>query len=118
MDHCFTLSDTYYNACDRMLRKLCKVLFIDTRANTVSHAHAYFQLRWRLSDEPLDEGESEDDFPVKRNKVKCTIFLGYTSNMISSGVREVIRYLAQHKMVCLTPCARCTTARQPCLMNT
>ncbi|KAK2916780.1 hypothetical protein Q8A67_001154 [Cirrhinus molitorella] len=29
----------------------------------------------------------------------CTIFLGYTSNLISSGVRESIRYLAQHRMV-------------------
>lgn len=29
----------------------------------------------------------------------CTIFLGYTSNMISCGVRENIRYLAQHRMV-------------------
>ncbi|KAL0196850.1 hypothetical protein M9458_005390, partial [Cirrhinus mrigala] len=28
----------------------------------------------------------------------CTIFLGYTSNLISSGVRESIRYLAQHRM--------------------
>ncbi|CAL8306126.1 unnamed protein product [Merluccius merluccius] len=29
----------------------------------------------------------------------CTIFLGYTSNLISSGVRESIRYLAEHSMV-------------------
>ncbi|TRY97329.1 hypothetical protein DNTS_020613 [Danionella cerebrum] len=29
----------------------------------------------------------------------CTIFLGYTSNLISSGVRESIRYLTQHRMV-------------------
>ncbi|XP_075880182.1 deoxyhypusine synthase-like isoform X2 [Nelusetta ayraudi] len=29
----------------------------------------------------------------------CTIFLGYTSNLISSGVRESIRFLTQHKMV-------------------
>lgn len=29
----------------------------------------------------------------------CTIFLGYTSNLISSGVRESIRYLAEHRMV-------------------
>lgn len=27
------------------------------------------------------------------------IFLGYTSNMVSSGLREVIRYLAEHKKV-------------------
>lgn len=32
-------------------------------------------------------------------QVKCTIFLGYTSNMISCGVREVIRFLVQHKLV-------------------
>ena len=30
---------------------------------------------------------------------KCTIFLGYTSNMVSCGVREIIRFLCQHKMV-------------------
>lgn len=29
----------------------------------------------------------------------CTIFLGYTSNMVSSGLREVFCYLAKHKMV-------------------
>ncbi|XP_073351085.1 deoxyhypusine synthase-like [Pagrus major] len=29
----------------------------------------------------------------------CTIFLSYTSNLISSGIRETIRYLAEHKMV-------------------
>ncbi|XP_049890612.1 deoxyhypusine synthase-like [Epinephelus moara] len=29
----------------------------------------------------------------------CTIFLGYTSNLISCGVRENIRYLAEHQMV-------------------
>jgi deoxyhypusine synthase len=37
--------------------------------------------------------------PDVRSKVRCTIFLGYTSNMISSGMREIIRYLVQHKMV-------------------
>jgi deoxyhypusine synthase len=30
---------------------------------------------------------------------KTTIFLGYTSNMISSGLREVFRYLVEHKLV-------------------
>lgn len=30
---------------------------------------------------------------------KCKIFLGYTSNMVSSGVRDVIRYLVQHRLV-------------------
>ncbi|XP_038554780.1 deoxyhypusine synthase-like [Micropterus salmoides] len=42
----------------------------------------------------VDEGPST--CPCRRS---CTIFLGYTSNLISSGVRESIRYLAEHKMV-------------------
>lgn len=34
-----------------------------------------------------------------RPKTNCTIYLGFTSNMISSGVRDTIRYLVQHKLV-------------------
>ncbi|GJQ10982.1 hypothetical protein GpartN1_g2773.t1 [Galdieria partita] len=30
---------------------------------------------------------------------ECTIFLGYTSNMVSCGVRESIRFLVEHKYV-------------------
>lgn len=30
---------------------------------------------------------------------KSTIYLGYTSNMVSSGLREVFRYLAEHKKI-------------------
>jgi len=30
---------------------------------------------------------------------KTTVFLGYTSNLISSGLRETLRYLVQHKHV-------------------
>ncbi len=32
-------------------------------------------------------------------KDKCTIYLGYTSNMVSSGLRDVFRFLAEHKLV-------------------
>lgn len=35
-----------------------------------------------------------------------TLFLGYTSNLISSGLREIIRFLAQHKYIdCLVTTA-------------
>jgi len=44
------------------------------------------------------DGEELRD-PAARAKVKATIFFSYTSNMISSGNREVIRFLCQHKMV-------------------
>lgn len=63
---------------------------------------------WRLSDEPIkgDELDEELKDPEVRKKTKCTIFLGYTSNMISSGVRETIRYLCQHNLVdCLVTTA-------------
>jgi deoxyhypusine synthase len=31
--------------------------------------------------------------------VRAKIFLGYTSNLVSSGVREHVRWLVQHRMV-------------------
>lgn len=35
-----------------------------------------------------------------------TLFLGYTSNLISSGLREIIKFLAQHKLIdCLVTTA-------------
>lgn len=55
---------------------------------------------WRLSDEPIKEDEDEEFKDLeKRSQVRCKIFLSYTSNMISSGTREVIRYLVEHKLV-------------------
>lgn len=39
----------------------------------------------------------EDDFI--RPRTKCTIFLSYTSNMISSGIREQIKFLVKNKLV-------------------
>jgi len=55
---------------------------------------------WRLSDRPV-ELETDDAFkdPAVRRATKCTIYLSYTSNMISSGVREVIKFLVKHKLV-------------------
>jgi deoxyhypusine synthase len=45
------------------------------------------------SDDPLTGKELDESLldPEVRKNTKCTIFLGYTSNMISSGVRETIR---------------------------
>ncbi|CAK4086540.1 unnamed protein product [Aphanomyces euteiches] len=55
---------------------------------------------WRLSDEPIDENDDDElQDPAVRAATKCKIFLGYTSNLISSGLRETLRFLAQHKMV-------------------
>lgn len=57
-------------------------------------------ISWRLSDDPIEKEEDDDlkDMEI-RKKTRTTIFLGYTSNMVSSGLRELIRYLCEHKMV-------------------
>jgi deoxyhypusine synthase len=58
------------------------------------------QLSWRLSDEPISPAEDDEwHDPAVRAATKCTIWLSFTSNMVSCGVREVIRYLVQHKLV-------------------
>lgn len=41
--------------------------------------------------------DNDDEFTAVKNN--CTIFLGYTSNLVSSGLRETLRFLVEHKMV-------------------
>ena len=55
---------------------------------------------WRLSDRPVarDEPAAWRD-PAVRRRTRATLYLSFTSNMISSGVRETIRFLVQHRMV-------------------
>ncbi|WFD30268.1 deoxyhypusine synthase [Malassezia sp. CBS 17886] len=60
---------------------------------------------WRLSDDPAycagEDGSTQlpADDPGHASNVRCTILLGYTSNLISSGLREVIHFLVKHKYV-------------------
>ena len=60
---------------------------------------------WRLSDEPRTESD-EDLSDDERQNIKCNVFLGYTSNLISSGLREILKFLVKHNHVN----ALCTTA--------
>lgn len=46
----------------------------------------------------LEEHEQTGEFDDEGYQ-KTTIFMGYTSNLISSGLRDTLRYLVQHKMV-------------------
>ena len=55
-------------------------------------------LSWRLSQEPLLPDDKCPD-PAERAIIRCKIFLGYTSNLVSAGVREHIKFLVQHKLV-------------------
>nr|CCU83299.1 deoxyhypusine synthase [Distimake quinquefolius] len=57
-------------------------------------------LDWRLSHELITENcDEEEKDPAYRDSVTSKIFLGFTSNLVSSGVRDTIRYLVQHHMV-------------------
>lgn len=56
---------------------------------------------WRLDQVPFKEGVDNPDLapPEVRKRIRARIFLSYTSNQISCGQREVLRFLVQHKMV-------------------
>ena len=56
--------------------------------------------KWRLSDVDWKEGDDPALKPMEvRKRLRARIFLAYTSNQISSGQREVLRFLVQNKMV-------------------
>ncbi|KAI9294827.1 deoxyhypusine synthase [Neoconidiobolus thromboides FSU 785] len=57
-------------------------------------------INWRLSDEDIKPDEAAEylDLEVRKN-TKCKLFLGYTSNLISSGLRETFNYLCKNRMV-------------------
>lgn len=67
----------------------------------------------------FDEDNLETDEFIKR-KSACTIFLGYTSNMVSSGVRDTIRFLVQHKLVrnCPILIALTKSSQVDCIVTT
>lgn len=57
--------------------------------------------KWRLSHQPFQpklEDISLEPMSI-REKIRARIFFSYTSNQISCGQREIIRYLVQNKMV-------------------
>lgn len=57
-------------------------------------------LDWSLADEAIAEDCGEEERDLKyRESVKCKVFLGFTSNLVSSGIRDTFRYLVEHRMV-------------------
>lgn len=56
--------------------------------------------KWRLSHVPWKEIDDPELRSIGiRQRLRARIFLAYTSNQISSGQREVIRFLVKHRMV-------------------
>ncbi|KAK9730205.1 Deoxyhypusine synthase [Popillia japonica] len=47
----------------------------------------------------VKDNYQDDDDPFHKINHNCTIFLGYTSNIISSGLRETIKFLVKNKMI-------------------
>lgn len=75
---------------DRMLIKL----------HVLKKVYNVLQISWRLSDEPLTVNEdAKYTDAALRESTRAKVFLGFTSNLISSGVREQIRFLVQHRMI-------------------
>lgn len=58
---------------------------------------SFSQRQWRLSDEPRAPDDGTDE--SIRASTGCHIMLGYTSNLISSGLREIIRFLVQNRYI-------------------
>ena len=58
-------------------------------------------LQLEVRGEPIEEGKRKVflEEPGDRTVTNCTIFLGYTSNLISSGVRDTLRFLVKNNMV-------------------
>ncbi|NXV24648.1 DHYS synthase, partial [Cepphus grylle] len=70
------------------------------QATSFAQAVAEIQRMIAAKLEPLSEEErARAVLGGRRPPSGCTIFLGFTSNLVSSGVRETIRYLLQHNMV-------------------
>eukprot|EP00096_Caligus_rogercresseyi_P014258 TRINITY_DN6758_c0_g1_i1.p1 TRINITY_DN6758_c0_g1~~TRINITY_DN6758_c0_g1_i1.p1 ORF type:complete len:366 (+),score=69.11 TRINITY_DN6758_c0_g1_i1:26-1123(+) len=94
---------------------------LDYHALLQSYKHSGFQatnfglavdamndmIRCRSEPMPEDKAKEVESTPRinaqyvwdPRPRNNCTVFLGYTSNMASCGVRESIRYLTEHSMV-------------------
>ena len=84
---------------DSLIAQMCKAAAACcTFCKTIQYIQ--LQLSWRLNQEGSRCGPSEaQEGGLPPQDVRCKIFLGYTSNLVSAGVREHIRYLVQHHMV-------------------
>jgi len=65
--------------------------------------------------EDMEDVSEEDEF-IRRNS-SCTIFLGFTSNMVSAGIRDTIRFLVQHRMVRILPVVLCCALQNSIWQN-
>jgi deoxyhypusine synthase len=84
---------------DRLLSSYLHTGFQATHFGNAVHT-VNRMMDWTLNDEPCAEDEDvEYSTADARQKVRCKVFLAYTSNIISAGTRDILRYLAEHTMI-------------------
>ncbi|KAJ1030686.1 hypothetical protein NDA18_001925 [Ustilago nuda] len=83
-----------------LLKSMSKVGF---QASGVSKAIEIIEEmhQWRLATDSAYLANTDPEKPslVDAQNTQCRIFLGFTSNLVSSGLREVIKFLVKNKMV-------------------
>lgn len=81
---------------DKLFDTMSRMGFQATNfGNGIKEIRKMIERKLRPSEEDRKKAEAEDS----GCDTNCRIFLGYTSNMASCGVRDVIRFLCKHKMV-------------------
>lgn len=84
---------------DNLAKSMCAMGFQATNVG-LAIEEINRMLSWRLSDVDIKETDSDEQkTPEYRSKKRATIFLSYTSNMISCGMRETIKFLVKNKLV-------------------
>ncbi|GMR37035.1 hypothetical protein PMAYCL1PPCAC_07230, partial [Pristionchus mayeri] len=82
--------------------------YITTGFQATHLGQAIRELNMALDDREKEVSGEEKTFPYPegRKKRALTLFMGYTSNLVSSGLRESIRYCVEHDLVdCLVTTA-------------
>jgi deoxyhypusine synthase len=83
---------SFSKACEQINKMIeCRMKPKDLNAHAVTDAARQF--------EEIKAKFGSESYYSNLQKSNCTVFLGYTSNMISCGVRETIHYLVKNKMV-------------------
>ncbi len=84
------------NVEDDRLARIVKACYT-TGFQSTNVGAAIDEINKMLNWKPAEPAPGEE--PVDESKSYCKIFLGYTSNMVSSGMRDVIKFLVKHKLV-------------------
>jgi deoxyhypusine synthase len=97
-------SDAASDDDDDMLTQMMKAFrYTGFQATNIGLAIEQIQQmrNWRLDHVPFKEGIDDPELLPEevRKRLRARIFLSYTSNQISCGQREVLRFLVQHRMV-------------------